>query len=190
VQTPRPRLHLEHERRERERDMSGEDRPIGVFDSGVGGLTVLRALRRKLPREHLLYLGDTARVPYGTKSAASVTRYALQAARALVERDIKLLVIACNTASASLSRLLLRTTRPCRSSAWFGRGRSGMSRIEDRAHRRDRDRKHRARRRIPGCDPCAAAVGPNHGACLLVVRRARRGRMDRGTLVEVLRRVI
>jgi glutamate racemase len=80
--------------------MSGEDRPIGVFDSGVGGLTVLRALRRKLPREHLLYLGDTARVPYGTKSAASVTRYALQAARALVERDIKLLVIACNTASA------------------------------------------------------------------------------------------
>jgi len=80
--------------------MTDVDRPIGVFDSGVGGLTVLRALRGTLPREHLLYLGDTARVPYGTKSAASVTRYALQAAHALVQRDIKLLVIACNTASA------------------------------------------------------------------------------------------
>jgi len=76
------------------------DLPIGVFDSGVGGLTVLNALRERLPSENLIYLGDTARVPYGTKSAASVTRYAEQAASALVERDIKLLVIACNTASA------------------------------------------------------------------------------------------
>lgn len=74
--------------------------PIGIFDSGVGGLTVLNALRKRLPSENLLYLGDTARVPYGTKSAASVTRYAEQAATALVERKIKLLVIACNTASA------------------------------------------------------------------------------------------
>lgn len=74
--------------------------PIGVFDSGVGGLTVLNALRQRLPSENLLYLGDTARVPYGTKSALSVTRYAEQAATALVERKIKLLVIACNTASA------------------------------------------------------------------------------------------
>lgn len=74
--------------------------PIGVFDSGVGGLTVLNALRKKLPGENLLYLGDTARVPYGTKSAASVTKYAEQAAAALIERKIKLLVIACNTASA------------------------------------------------------------------------------------------
>lgn len=80
--------------------MAGSEQAIGVFDSGVGGLTVLRALRAALPAEHLIYLGDTARVPYGTKSAASVTRYALQAARALVEREIKLLVIACNTASA------------------------------------------------------------------------------------------
>ncbi len=74
--------------------------PIGVFDSGVGGLTVLNALRKKLPNENLIYLGDTARVPYGTKSAASVTKYAEQAAAALIERQIKLLVIACNTASA------------------------------------------------------------------------------------------
>jgi glutamate racemase len=78
----------------------GDSRPIGVFDSGVGGLTVLRALRRELPGENLLYLGDTARVPYGTKSAASVTRYAMQAARALADRDVKMLVVACNTASA------------------------------------------------------------------------------------------
>lgn len=74
--------------------------PIGVFDSGVGGLTVLNALRKQLPSENLLYLGDTARVPYGTKSADSVTRYAEQAAAGLIERGIKLLVIACNTASA------------------------------------------------------------------------------------------
>jgi glutamate racemase len=74
--------------------------PIGVFDSGVGGLTVLRALRRELPSESFVYLGDTARLPYGTKSAGTISRYAVQAARALVERGIKLLVVACNTASA------------------------------------------------------------------------------------------
>jgi len=80
--------------------ISRADLPIGVFDSGVGGLTVLRELRAALPNEHLVYLGDTARVPYGTKSPESVTRYALQAARALVGRGIKLLVVACNTVSA------------------------------------------------------------------------------------------
>jgi glutamate racemase len=74
--------------------------PIGVFDSGVGGLTVLNELRRQLPFENLIYLGDTARVPYGTKSSLSVTRYAEQAARLLIERKVKLLVIACNTVSA------------------------------------------------------------------------------------------
>jgi glutamate racemase len=74
--------------------------PIGVFDSGVGGLTVLKALREKLPHEDLIYLGDTARLPYGTKSPASISRYACQATRLLQERNIKLLVVACNTASA------------------------------------------------------------------------------------------
>ncbi|MEO7192245.1 MAG: glutamate racemase [Vicinamibacterales bacterium] len=74
--------------------------PIGVFDSGVGGLTVLRALRESLPHESAIYLGDTARLPYGTKSEASVIRYATQATEHLVGRGIKLLVIACNTASA------------------------------------------------------------------------------------------
>jgi len=75
-------------------------RPIGIFDSGVGGLTVLKSIRETCPDEKLLYLGDTARLPYGTKSAKSVARYALQAAAHLQKRDIKLLVIACNTASA------------------------------------------------------------------------------------------
>lgn len=74
--------------------------PIGVFDSGVGGLTVLKALREALPREDLVYLGDTARLPYGTKSPASIARYASQATRQLQSAGIKLLVVACNTASA------------------------------------------------------------------------------------------
>ncbi|HYM36602.1 MAG TPA: glutamate racemase [Steroidobacteraceae bacterium] len=74
--------------------------PIGVFDSGIGGLTVLRALRERLPRESFVYLGDTARLPYGTKSPQSIVRYATQAARKLMQHNIKCLVIACNTASA------------------------------------------------------------------------------------------
>lgn len=74
--------------------------PIGVFDSGVGGLTVLHALEARLPGERFLYLGDTARLPYGTKSARTVQRYALQAAGCLVDRGVKALVVACNTASA------------------------------------------------------------------------------------------
>ncbi|WP_119393922.1 glutamate racemase [Salinibius halmophilus] len=73
---------------------------IGIFDSGVGGLSVFQAIRHQLPSESLVYLGDSARVPYGTKSAQSVRRYALQATKKLVERDIKALVVACNTASA------------------------------------------------------------------------------------------
>ncbi|HTQ35979.1 MAG TPA: glutamate racemase [Steroidobacteraceae bacterium] len=75
--------------------------PIGVFDSGIGGLTVLRALMERLPGESFLYLGDTARLPYGTKTAATVERYALQAVDELVRRGVKALVIACNTASAA-----------------------------------------------------------------------------------------
>lgn len=74
--------------------------PIGIFDSGVGGLTVYRALHNRLPNEHFIYLGDTARVPYGTKSLATVERYALENAVFLASRGIKMLVVACNTASA------------------------------------------------------------------------------------------
>lgn len=75
------------------------DLPIGVFDSGVGGLTVLDALHRRLPGEDLLYLGDTARVPYGTRAPETVVRYAHRVAGHLVRRGVKAIVIACNTAT-------------------------------------------------------------------------------------------
>lgn len=81
-------------------DGNDSELPIGVFDSGVGGLTVLRALRQRLPNESLIYLGDTARLPYGTKSPESVLRYSIQTTDFLVKEGVKLLVIACNTASA------------------------------------------------------------------------------------------
>jgi glutamate racemase len=74
---------------------------IGVFDSGMGGLTVLRALRRELPAESFIYLGDTARLPYGTKSRDTVKLYAMQMAQLLIQRQIKALVIACNTATTA-----------------------------------------------------------------------------------------
>ena len=74
--------------------------PVGIFDSGVGGLTVYRALHEHLPNERFVYLGDTARVPYGTKSLATVERYAVENARFLAAHGIKMLVVACNTASA------------------------------------------------------------------------------------------
>lgn len=80
--------------------MLNKDLPIGIFDSGVGGLTVYRALHDRLPNEHFVYLGDTARVPYGTKSLATVERYAVENAQFLAGLGIKLLVVACNTASA------------------------------------------------------------------------------------------
>ncbi|ACH37306.1 glutamate racemase [Citrifermentans bemidjiense Bem] len=73
---------------------------IGIFDSGVGGLTVLKEVVRALPQEDTIYLGDTARVPYGTKSPETVVRYSRQITRYLLSRDIKVLVVACNTASA------------------------------------------------------------------------------------------
>ncbi len=76
------------------------ERAIGVFDSGVGGLTVFKEIMRLLPAEELIYLGDTARVPYGTKSPPTVVRYALEAASFLAERGVKMLVVACNTASS------------------------------------------------------------------------------------------
>lgn len=80
--------------------MTQRELPIGIFDSGVGGLTVYRALHDRLPNERFVYLGDTARVPYGTKSLATVERYALENSQFLASRGIKMLVVACNTASA------------------------------------------------------------------------------------------
>jgi len=77
------------------------DRPIGVFDSGVGGLTVVRAMLEVMPEESLLYLGDTARLPYGTKSPDTVARYTRRNVAFLVEHGVKAVVVACNTASAT-----------------------------------------------------------------------------------------
>ncbi|MBT8467112.1 MAG: glutamate racemase [Deltaproteobacteria bacterium] len=74
-------------------------KPIGIFDSGLGGLTVARAIAGAVPAENLVYLGDTARVPYGTRSAKTVVKYAIACAERLLRFDIKLLVVACNTAS-------------------------------------------------------------------------------------------
>ena len=83
-----------------------DTRPIGVFDSGIGGLTVVKALRDVLPNEQIFYLGDTARVPYGGKSASTVERYSLEMAEILADEGVKAIVIACNSASSvALPRL-------------------------------------------------------------------------------------
>jgi glutamate racemase len=92
--------------------MAGDDRPIGVFDSGMGGLTVLRALAARLPQERFVYLGDTARLPYGTKSAETVQAYALQATKLLLGEGVKMVVIACNTASAVALAVLQESWDP------------------------------------------------------------------------------
>ena len=81
-------------------DQNRSDAPFGVFDSGLGGLTVVRAIAEALPAERLVYLGDTARVPYGTRSANTVIRYARGCGRLLAKHGIKMLVVACNTVSA------------------------------------------------------------------------------------------
>lgn len=80
--------------------MINKNAPIGVFDSGVGGLTVVREIMRQIPNEKIVYFGDTARVPYGSKSKETVTRYARQIVRFLQTQDVKAIVVACNTASA------------------------------------------------------------------------------------------
>ncbi|MBR9971264.1 glutamate racemase [Magnetospirillum sulfuroxidans] len=87
-------------------DIIGRNRPIGVFDSGVGGLTVAAALRRRLPAESMLYLGDVARLPYGTKAPQTIIQYALRAAKFFMTSNIKMMVLACNTASAHAAAAL------------------------------------------------------------------------------------
>jgi len=90
-----------------------KDLSLGMFDSGIGGLTVLKEVRKLLPHEHIIYLGDTARVPYGNRSAETVTRYSLENARFLLEKGIKMLIVACNTSSAiALSALKRRLSIP------------------------------------------------------------------------------
>lgn len=77
-----------------------DTRPIGVFDSGIGGLTVVKEIMKILPYEDIVYFGDTARVPYGSKSQETITKFAKQNSRFLLSKDVKAIVIACNTASA------------------------------------------------------------------------------------------
>jgi len=84
------------------------ENPIGVFDSGLGGLTVVREIHRQLPRESIVYFGDVARLPYGTKSRAQIQRFSLENARFLLQRRIKALVIACNSSSSVAYQLLKR----------------------------------------------------------------------------------
>jgi len=86
--------------------MNNPDRPVGIFDSGVGGLTVVDQVVKQLPGESILYFGDTARVPYGPKSSETVQRYAREAAAFLLSRDVKAIVIACNTATAHAAAML------------------------------------------------------------------------------------
>jgi glutamate racemase len=81
--------------------MQTSDKPIGIFDSGVGGLTVAREIIEQLPKEGIVYFGDTARVPYGSKSKEAVTRFALKGIRFLLAQDVKMVVVACNTVSAT-----------------------------------------------------------------------------------------
>ena len=83
--------------------MSFDNRPIGVFDSGIGGITVLRELVKHFPKESFIYLGDTARLPYGSKSGDTVRQYSVQNMKYLVSRDVKAIVVACNTASTQVS---------------------------------------------------------------------------------------
>jgi glutamate racemase len=88
-----------------------DKRPIGVFDSGVGGLTVLKELIRELPSENIIYLGDTARVPYGTRSPETVMKYSFENAQFLISKGIKILVVACNTSSSISLSVLEKTFR-------------------------------------------------------------------------------
>src|ERR1700749_3936766 len=97
---PARRCLCRHPRRLFREPAGMSDAAIGIFDSGIGGVTGMRALLARLPDEEFVYLGDTARLPYGTKSGDTVTRYAVQAAGALMKRKVKMLVVACNTASA------------------------------------------------------------------------------------------
>lgn len=86
-----------------------DKRPIGVFDSGIGGLTVVKEIMEMLPDEDIIYFGDTARVPYGTKSKETVTKFSFQCTRFLLEKEVKAIVVACNTASASSLDTLLQS---------------------------------------------------------------------------------
>ena len=122
--------------------------PIGVFDSGLGGLTVVHELRGQLPDERLIYFGDTARVPYGPKSPDTVRRYAVEITEWLIEQGVKAVVVACNTATAHALPALPRTIHaPDRRRDRARRARRG-TRVTERARRRHRHHGHHRLRRL------------------------------------------
>ncbi len=91
--------------------MKNKSAPIGIFDSGIGGLTVAKAVMEALPNENIIYFGDTARVPYGIKSEATVRSYALEITRFLLEKGVKMILIACNTVSASAKKEIIELAK-------------------------------------------------------------------------------
>ena len=92
-----------------EEEITMDKRPIGVFDSGVGGLTVVKQIMKTLPQENIIYFGDTARLPYGTKSKKTVTKFSKQIVRFLLTKNVKAVIIACNTASSNSLEELRQT---------------------------------------------------------------------------------
>jgi glutamate racemase len=135
-----------------------DPRPLGIFDSGVGGLTVVRAVRELLPAESIVYLGDTARVPYGSKSPDTIRRFAEEDVRFLLSHDVKAIVVACNTASAhalpALRRLdglpILGVIEPGVESALSDPGAERVGIIATRATIRSHAYQHALAQRRPG----------------------------------------
>lgn len=159
--------------------------PIGVFDSGVGGLTVLRAMCECLPHENFLYMGDTARLPYGTKSQDTIIRYSLQTTAKLVERGIKMLVIACGTASSAALPILRKhyaplpvigVIEPGAAAAVAASQRKHVAVIATEASIRGKAYEHA----IHACDPSVRVTGR---ACTLFVALAEEG-WTSGPLVQ------
>jgi hypothetical protein len=144
---------------------------IGVFDSGIGGLTVYQALRRALPETtRLVYIGDTARVPYGTKGDETVVRYAVEGARFLMRRGVKALVVACNTMSAvALPALAQVMPGPV----------LGVPRHAPRRHRRHRHRRDDQERCLSPRHRAAASGCAGRRSRLSAIRASGRRGLDR-----------
>ena len=155
--------------------------PIGMFDSGVGGLTVLKALRERLPCEDVVYLGDTARLPYGTKSPQTVTRYGVQCGAELVRRNIKLLVVACNTVlGRGPETPCALPIRRFRSSVWSSPARALPARPrKTQATRGYRHRVHHCGRGLPAAIHATLPEARTRRPSLFPFRGPGRRRLDR-----------
>ena len=158
-----------------------DPRPIGVFDSGLGGLTAVRELFRALPHESVVYFGDTARLPYGNKSRETVTRFSLEIASFLVRQNVKCLLVACNTASSLRARDAARSgsTIPVVGVIEPAAQRRG-GREPARPDRRDRHARHGRQRRLrrarsSGSRPARAVISR---ACPLFVPLVEEGWLD------------